>query len=109
MDLLIGERTDLLAINTDGADQLVLSEQRHDQKGPGAAVFCDRFVRALHRHVGHLNRLFRIDEAIKETRCRTPLNERHFFTVSHKLGWRVMERDAAERIALTKQHGPERG
>ena len=34
LDLLVGERTDLLAIDGDGADQLVVLEHRHDEQCP---------------------------------------------------------------------------
>ena len=33
LDLLVGERPDLLAVDRDRADQLVLLEHRHDEHG----------------------------------------------------------------------------
>ena len=43
LDLLVGERTHLLAIDDDGADQLVLLEHRHGEHGASAAELdgCD--------------------------------------------------------------------
>ena len=37
LDLLVGERPDLLAVDDDGADQLVVLEHRHDEQRPRAA------------------------------------------------------------------------
>ena len=37
LDLLVGERSDLLAVDTDRTDQLVVLEHRHGQDGPCAA------------------------------------------------------------------------
>ena len=37
LDLLVGERADLLAVDGDGADQLVVLEHRHDNDASGAA------------------------------------------------------------------------
>ena len=39
LDLLVGERADLLAVDDDGADQLVLLEHRHAEHGPDAGEF----------------------------------------------------------------------
>ena len=39
LDLLVGERTNLLAVDGDRADQLVLLEHRHGENGPHAAEF----------------------------------------------------------------------
>ena len=36
LDLLVGERPDLLAVDGDRADQLVLLEHRHSEQGAGA-------------------------------------------------------------------------
>ncbi len=36
LDLLVGEGAHLLAIDADGADQLILLEHRHGQQGAGA-------------------------------------------------------------------------
>ena len=37
LDLLVGERTNLLTIDGDGADQLIVLEHRHIENGPIAA------------------------------------------------------------------------
>ena len=42
LDLLVGERTDLLAVDGDRTDQLVVLEHRHDQQGPSAAELGER-------------------------------------------------------------------
>ena len=44
LDLLVGERPDLLAVDDDGADQLVLLEHRHAEHG------CARRRARPHRH-----------------------------------------------------------
>ena len=41
LDLLVGERPNLLAVDDDGADQLVLLEHRHAEKRPRTAEFDD--------------------------------------------------------------------
>ena len=42
LDLLVGERANLLAIDDDHADQLIVLEHRHRQNGPGAAEVGER-------------------------------------------------------------------
>ena len=59
LDLFVGERTDLLAVDEDGADQLVVLEHRHCKTDPRAAVCrCrtgDRFRTAVVDDVGHIS------------------------------------------------------
>ncbi len=45
LDLLVGERPDLLAIDGDGADQLILLEHRHDEQVSRAGDFDERDTR----------------------------------------------------------------
>ena len=59
LDLLVGEWAHLLAVDADGADQLVLLEHRHDQKRPGARELGDRFIGAFRREVGNVDHLLR--------------------------------------------------
>ena len=42
LDLLVGERSDLLAVDADRTDQLVVLEHRHQQEGPCAAEIGER-------------------------------------------------------------------
>src|SRR5262249_60083433 len=44
LDLLVGERSHLLAVNADHANELVLLQHLNGHKGSGTAVFCDQRV-----------------------------------------------------------------
>ena len=70
LDLLVGERANLLAEDTDGADQLALSEHRDRKQGPVAAeldgadeqrIAFD--IGALSRDVGDMDHPLRLDDA----------------------------------------------
>ena len=72
LDLLVGERADLLAVNADGADQLVVLEHRHDKqrfarRRARQRTSADR-VRCTARHVGDVDDLLRLHDAT-ETAC----------------------------------------
>ena len=41
VDLLVGERANLLAVDADGADQFILLEHRHDDNRPNATEIDD--------------------------------------------------------------------
>ena len=66
LDLLVGERPHLLAIDGDGADQLVVLEHRHGENGAGAGELDERRplvaleVGRLASDVGDVNDLLRL-------------------------------------------------
>jgi hypothetical protein len=56
-DLLVGEGAHLLAVDTHGANQLVLLEHRHGQKRSGAGELSKRFIWPFRREVGNMDHL----------------------------------------------------
>ena len=102
LDLLVGERPDLLAIDADRADQLALLEHRHDEKR------CERRrgrrerrrwiafdVGLLRRQIVDVDDLLRPDDV---TKCGCPEAGGHRLALPH-LGQcrrRVVHRDNAE-------------
>ena len=65
LNLLLGERADLLAVDDDHADQLILLEHRDEQKRAGAGKFGDGFVWVFRSNVGNGDDLFCADNSIK--------------------------------------------
>ena len=59
LDLLVGERTDFLAINDNRADQLSLLQHRHGNHGSSARKLRNRHARVgrLRRDVGNVDHL----------------------------------------------------
>ena len=54
LDLLVGERANLLAVDGDGADQLVLLEHRNDEKGPRTGEVGERDDDGIALDIGRL-------------------------------------------------------
>src|SRR5262249_29379549 len=69
LDLLIGERANLLAVNDEGADQLVLFEHRHGENGPSLGKPGERstYIGRCRHEVGDLNSLLGISETAEES------------------------------------------
>jgi hypothetical protein len=109
VDLLLGERPHLLAVDGDRTDQLILFEHRHREHRSSARHFCEHHQRRfalgislLRLDVGHVYQLLR--RGHPDERILAP-------GVDHRVAppqllpcrGRVVERNASERVALVQQ------
>ncbi len=69
-DLLVSERTDLLAIDGDNTDQPIVLEHGDNQNGPRAPELGDRFIRLIHEDVSNVDDLLGPSHATKGRRRR---------------------------------------
>src|SRR5262245_37077473 len=114
LDMLIGERTNLLAVDADLADELVLLEHRHSKQGARAGLFDDRepfWVRPvswLQPDVSNLTSSFC---------CQNATHRRPWIWAQHRFALprlricrrRSMQRDGPESIALAQPQDTELG
>jgi hypothetical protein len=89
-------------------NQFILLEHRHEQKRAGAGKLGDGFVWVFRGNVGNMDDLFCADDSIKAGGISAPDRWRCFIKC-RKFLRRVVERNATERLPVTKQHRAERG
>src|SRR5215831_2592741 len=84
VNLLLGERTDLLAVNAERTNQLVLLEHRYCEYSPCTAVnddsrrgigWWDIHVILFGANIGDMDRMLRLSDS-RETGCRPRTNNR---------------------------------
>ena len=110
LDLLLAERPDLLAVDADGADQLVFLEHRHAHKGSGASKFDEQWgSRGLGREVGNLHRLLGRSATAKV--CSGAVADHGMAPpLLGVCGRRIVHRDGAEtRVPFAKRQRAEVG
>ena len=109
-DLLVGERTNFLAIHGDCTNQSVLLEHWHDEKGSGATLINERddrrktrLVSSFLREVRDMNTLLRCRNARQgNVRQIGPDNQR-LPPPTFDICWLTMPRDRAKGLCLTKE------
>jgi hypothetical protein len=109
LDLLVGERPNFLAVNSNHANELVLFKHRHDQKSPGASQSSDPLIRIFHSEVGNVDDLLGVGDAVKDGGRVTRNNGIALRPVGGVGRRGVMQRSASEHIALVEQQGAETG
>ena len=112
LDLLVGEWSNLLAVDADYADQFVFLEHRHGDKRAGTPEVSERSNRRITIEVG-LGRSQIIDMHYLP-RSRDPAEtaagigtDYHASADVCVVRWNVMERASAERLAVIEIEGPE--
>ena len=115
LDLLVGERADLLAVDVDVANQLVLFEHRNEEKGSRRGKFDDAdsrrialLIGKLLGVVGNVNKVLRSHHTA-ESIVRVGINQRVTLSGLGEGGWRIMHRGNAEGIVFAELQSGEIG
>ena len=115
LDLLVGERTHLLTVDVDVANQLVVLEHRNEEKGSRRGKFDDAdsrrialLIGKLLAVVGNVNEVLRSHHTAKSI-VRIGINQRVALSGLGEGGWRIMHRGNAEGIVFAELQSGEIG
>ena len=108
LELLVGERPHLLAIDRDHTDHSIILEQRDTQDSPSASELGDRFLRVLRENVDHVGDLLGPRHATKGGRYRQ-WKDRILRSGLDKSRRRVVQGNSSIRIAFEQYHAAELG
>src|SRR5262249_17591091 len=102
LDLLIGERQNLLAVYADYSDQLAFLEHRNQQKSSSTCEFENWLARIFRSEVDDVDRLLCAGKAIKNRRRGARYDLVMLVSVNHSLRC-VMHRDSAKNFAFVQK------
>src|SRR5262249_25925783 len=106
--LLIVEGPDLLPIDSDGANQVVLLEHRHDQKRSSPGNLGNRLIGIFRSDVGDVCDLPGVSDTVEDTGRATRRN-RIALAISGPRLRCIVQRDVPEYIAFVEQQVAEAG
>ena len=115
VDLLVGERADLLTVDVNVANQLVVFEHRNEEKRSRRGKFDDAdsrrialLIGKLLGVVGNVNEVLRSHHTA-ESIVRVGINQRVALSGRGEGGWRIMHRGNAEGFVFAELQSGEIG